>query len=106
MVRRMSVVGTRFGCLCRLGLCRLCFELVAVAGRIVWLRLVWLERLGRRSPRGSSWEGHDGDVDECVMVMVLIVTIRQVVFVFVVVWVWMKMSVEIVILHDFDAIHY
>lgn len=105
MVRRMLVVGTRFGCLCRL-----CFELVAVAGRIVWLRLVWLERLGRRSPRGSSWEGHDGDVDECVMVMVLIVTIRQVVFVFV----WMKMSVvhchpteiEIVILHDFDAIHY
>ena len=44
--------------------------------------------------------------------MVLIVTIRQVVVVFV--FVWMKMAVvhchptaiEIVILHDFDAIHY
>lgn len=49
-------------------------------------------------------------MDECERMMVLIVTIRQVVFVFV----WMKMAVvhchptaiEIVILHDFDAIHY
>ena len=85
MVRRIEVVGIRFVhlylCLC------LCSELVAE--RIVRLRLVWLERLARRNPRGSSWEDHDGDVDECERMMVLIVTIRQVAVAMVVWLMWM-----------------